>query len=104
MAGDFVAGGQADELQAGWHPGIPGSVPADRHPFRWNVTRAGLHAPVGRIAADDPARALAAALEFVVTAGPARPSGTFELTEAAEQGSTVMRFALDLQPAGMCGS
>ena len=40
-------------------------------------------------------------LEFVVTAGPARPSGTFELTDAAEQGSTVVRFALDLQPAGI---
>jgi uncharacterized protein YndB with AHSA1/START domain len=40
-------------------------------------------------------------IEFVVTAGPARPSGTFELTDGAEHGSTVVRFALDLQPAGM---
>lgn len=40
-------------------------------------------------------------LEFVVTAGPARPSGTFDLTDGAEHGSTVVRFALDLQPAGI---
>jgi uncharacterized protein YndB with AHSA1/START domain len=40
-------------------------------------------------------------LEFVVTAGPARPSGTFELTDGAEHGSTVVRFALDLRPAGI---
>ncbi|HEX2322039.1 MAG TPA: SRPBCC family protein [Streptosporangiaceae bacterium] len=40
-------------------------------------------------------------LEFVVTAGPARPSGTFELTEGPEQGSTVVRFALDLEPTGV---
>ena len=40
-------------------------------------------------------------LEFVVTAGPARPNGTFELTDGAEHGSTVVRFALELQPAGI---
>ncbi len=39
-------------------------------------------------------------LEFVVTAGPARPTGTFELTENGER-STRVRFALDLQPAGL---
>jgi uncharacterized protein YndB with AHSA1/START domain len=38
-------------------------------------------------------------LSFVVTAGPARPAGVFELTEAAEA-STLVRFALDLTPAG----
>lgn len=40
-------------------------------------------------------------LEFEVTAGPARPNGTFELTEGPDQGSTVVRFALDLEPAGL---
>jgi uncharacterized protein YndB with AHSA1/START domain len=39
-------------------------------------------------------------LEFLVTAGPARPTGAFELTETPGQGTRV-RFALDLQPAGL---
>jgi uncharacterized protein YndB with AHSA1/START domain len=39
-------------------------------------------------------------LEFVVTAGPARPAGVFELTENPDQ-STRVRFALDLKPAGV---
>jgi uncharacterized protein YndB with AHSA1/START domain len=39
-------------------------------------------------------------LEFAVTAGPARPTGLFELTENPD-GSTRVRFALDLRPAGL---
>jgi uncharacterized protein YndB with AHSA1/START domain len=39
-------------------------------------------------------------LEFQVIAGPARPTGVFELTETTP-GSTVVRFALDLQPTGL---
>ena len=39
-------------------------------------------------------------LEFVVTAGPARPTGVFELT-ANDERSTQVRFALDLQPTGV---
>jgi uncharacterized protein YndB with AHSA1/START domain len=39
-------------------------------------------------------------LEFLVTAGPARPSGTFELTENPDH-STQVRFALELQPTGV---
>jgi uncharacterized protein YndB with AHSA1/START domain len=38
-------------------------------------------------------------LEFLVTAGPARPAGVFELSEAAA-GSTRVRFSLDLEPSG----
>jgi len=38
-------------------------------------------------------------LEFQVTAGPARPAGAFELSAAAE-GSTRVRFSLDLEPSG----
>jgi uncharacterized protein YndB with AHSA1/START domain len=38
-------------------------------------------------------------LEFLVTAGPARPAGAFELSETPGQGTQV-RFALDLQPSG----
>ena len=39
-------------------------------------------------------------LEFQVTAGPARPTGVFELSENADQ-STRVRFSLDLNPAGL---
>jgi uncharacterized protein YndB with AHSA1/START domain len=39
-------------------------------------------------------------LEFQVTAGPARPVGVFELTENADK-TTRVRFALDLEPAGL---
>lgn len=38
-------------------------------------------------------------LEFRVTAGPARPTGVFELSENADR-STRVRFSLDLTPAG----
>jgi uncharacterized protein YndB with AHSA1/START domain len=47
-----------------------------------------------RVTVFDPPRRL----EFVVTAGPARPTGVFELSEAA--GSTRLRFSLDLKPSG----
>jgi uncharacterized protein YndB with AHSA1/START domain len=49
-----------------------------------------------RITACEPPRRL----EFLVTAGLARPTGSFELTADAGQG-TVVRFALDLQPTGL---
>jgi len=39
-------------------------------------------------------------LEFIVTAGPARPTGRFELSEAGP-GRTTVTFALDLQPRGL---
>jgi uncharacterized protein YndB with AHSA1/START domain len=38
-------------------------------------------------------------LEFLVTAGPARPAGVFELTDGTDR-ATVVRFALDVQPTG----
>jgi uncharacterized protein YndB with AHSA1/START domain len=49
-----------------------------------------------RVTVFDPPRRL----EFLVTAGPARPSGVFELTETPDQ-STRVSFALDLNPAGL---
>lgn len=49
-----------------------------------------------RVTVFDPPRRL----EFLVTAGPARPSGVFELTENSDR-STLVRFALDLKPAGL---
>ncbi len=49
-----------------------------------------------RITAFDPPRRL----EFLVTAGPARPRGVFELADSAGRG-TVVRFTLDLRPAGL---
>ncbi|HKU31312.1 SRPBCC family protein [Arthrobacter sp. NyZ413] len=38
-------------------------------------------------------------IEFHVIAGPARPTGTFTLNE--NDGTTTLRFALDLQPKGL---
>jgi uncharacterized protein YndB with AHSA1/START domain len=49
-----------------------------------------------RVTVFDPPRRL----EFLVTAGPARPSGVFELTESTDQ-STQVRFVLDLKPTGL---
>ena len=48
-----------------------------------------------RVTVFDPPRRL----EFLITAGPARPTGVFELTENPDQ-STQVRFALDLKAAG----
>src|SRR5713226_5499487 len=39
-------------------------------------------------------------LEFQVVAGPARPTGVFELAEKTD-GTTTVRFALDLRPPGL---
>ena len=49
-----------------------------------------------RVTVYDPPRRL----EFSVTAGPARPTGVFELT-ANPDNTTDVRFALNLAPAGM---
>jgi hypothetical protein len=49
-----------------------------------------------RVTVFDPPRRL----EFHVVAGPARPVGVFELTEAAGS-STRERFALDIKPGGL---
>jgi len=49
-----------------------------------------------RITEFDPPRRLA----FQVTAGPARPSGVFELSET-DGSSTRVRFALDVNPSGL---
>jgi len=49
-----------------------------------------------RITTFDPPRRLA----FQVTAGPARPSGVFELSET-DGPATRVRFALDVNPSGL---
>jgi uncharacterized protein YndB with AHSA1/START domain len=49
-----------------------------------------------RVTVFDPPRRL----EFQVTAGPARPTGVFELTENPDR-STQVRFALALKPSGL---
>src|SRR5215472_15440858 len=49
-----------------------------------------------RVTVFDPPRRL----EFLVTAGPARPAGVFELTENPDR-TTEVRFALDIAPTGM---
>ncbi|HEY2947463.1 MAG TPA: SRPBCC family protein [Micromonosporaceae bacterium] len=66
------------------------------------VYRQGMRGPMGRrIAADyriteyDPGRALG----FEVIAGPARPTGRYELTPT--QSGTAVRFTLDWRPTGL---
>jgi uncharacterized protein YndB with AHSA1/START domain len=49
-----------------------------------------------RVTVFDPPRRL----EFLVTAGPARPTGAFEITETPDHGTRV-RFILDVRPAGL---
>ena len=49
-----------------------------------------------RVTGYEPPRLLA----FAVTAGPARPTGQFDLSEP-EPGRTTVRFRLDLQPTGL---
>jgi len=49
-----------------------------------------------RVTKYDPPRSL----EFAVIAGPARPTGRFDLSSPGT-GSTTVRFLLDLQPHGM---
>jgi uncharacterized protein YndB with AHSA1/START domain len=49
-----------------------------------------------RVTVYDPPRRL----EFLVTAGPARPSGVFEVTENPDH-TTQVRFAMDIAPTGM---
>jgi uncharacterized protein YndB with AHSA1/START domain len=49
-----------------------------------------------RVTVFDPPRRL----EFLVTAGPARPTGAFEITETPDHGTRV-RFVLDVRPAGL---
>lgn len=48
-----------------------------------------------RVTVFDPPRRL----EFLITAGPVRPTGVFELAENPDK-STRVRFALDLKPTG----
>ncbi|HLI57659.1 MAG TPA: SRPBCC family protein [Actinomycetota bacterium] len=65
--------------------------------------RQGLKGPGGkRIAGDYRITTLDAPnrLAFEVTAGPARPTGTFELSSEPGSGATTVRFALDVHPTG----
>jgi uncharacterized protein YndB with AHSA1/START domain len=97
---DYLADGSHNRA---WRAGvleIERTSPADGEGATYRQVLAG---PGGRridgdyrVTVFDPPRQLG----FHVTAGPARPAGVFELTENPDH-STRVRFALDLQPAGL---
>ena len=96
---DYLANGTNN---ASWRSGVLEIERTSAGDGEGAVYRQVLAGPGGRrIAGDyrvtvfDPPRRLG----FQVIAGPARPTGTFELTENGS-GATAVRFALDLQPTG----
>jgi uncharacterized protein YndB with AHSA1/START domain len=86
-----------------WRPGVLDIAPPAGGPALGAVYAQGIKGPRGkRIAGDYKITDLTkpTRIGFEVVAGPARPTGVFELTEP-EPGTTTVRFALDLQPHGV---
>src|SRR5207302_8555261 len=86
-----------------WPPGVMDVTPPDGGPEEGAVYGQGLRGPKGRRMDGDyritdyqtPDR-----LAFEVIAGPARPTGAFDLEEPVA-GATTVRFSLDLQGKGL---
>jgi hypothetical protein len=86
-----------------WRPGVMDIAPPDGGPEEGAVYGQGLRGPKGRRMDGDyritdyrvPGR-----LAFEVIAGPARPTGSFDLEEPVA-GATTVRFSLDLQARGL---
>lgn len=95
----FILDGTKSPL---WRPGVLDvqrvSTPPDGVGAKF---KQGMKGPGGRIDADyEIVKCQAPTLiEFQVTAGPARPTGTYQL--AAQGTSTVVTFILDYQPKGL---
>jgi uncharacterized membrane protein len=86
-----------------WRPGVLDIAPPAGGPQVGAVYAQGLKGPRGRrIDGDYRITELTrpSKIAFEVVAGPARPSGVFELS-SQEPDATTVRFALDLQPKGM---
>lgn len=86
-----------------WRPGVLDITPPPGGPAVGATYKQGLKGPRGkRIDGDYQITALEppAKLAFAVVAGPARPTGTFELSEAAP-GQTSVHFSLDLTAKGV---
>ncbi|HEU5003167.1 MAG TPA: SRPBCC family protein [Actinomycetota bacterium] len=81
-----------------WRPGVLDITPPAGGPAVGATYAQGIKGPRGkRIAGDYRITTMEAPsrLAFAVVAGPARPTGTFDLSEP-EPGKTSVRFALDL--------
>ncbi|MEA2501133.1 MAG: hypothetical protein QOD01_1244 [Actinomycetota bacterium] len=86
-----------------WRPGVMDITPPDGGPEEGAVYGQGLRGPKGRRMDGDyritdyqiPDR-----FAFEVIAGPARPTGSFDLEEPVA-GATTVRFSLDLQAKGL---
>ena len=86
-----------------WRPGVMDITPPEDGPDEGAVYGQGLRGPKGqrmdgdyRITDYQPPNRLA----FEVIAGPARPTGAFDLEEPVA-GATMVRFSLDLQAKGL---
>ena len=86
-----------------WRPGVMDITPPEDGPDEGAVYGQGLRGPKGqrmdgdyRITDYQPPTRLA----FEVIAGPARPTGAFDLEEPVA-GATMVRFSLDLQAKGL---
>jgi uncharacterized protein YndB with AHSA1/START domain len=97
---DYIADG-SNNLH--WRPGVMDITPPDDGPAEGAVYGQGLRGPKGqrmdgdyRITDYQPPNRLA----FEVIAGPARPTGAFDLEEPVS-GATMVRFSLDLQAKGL---
>ncbi|HYR62485.1 MAG TPA: SRPBCC family protein [Actinomycetota bacterium] len=85
-----------------WRPGVLDISPPAGGPAVGAVYAQGMKGPRGkRIAGDYRITELSPStrIAFEVVAGPARPTGSFELSEPAP-GATTVRFGLDLKPRG----
>jgi uncharacterized protein YndB with AHSA1/START domain len=86
-----------------WRPGVMDITPPEGGPAEGAVYGQGLRGPKGqrmegdyRITGYNPPHRFA----FEVIAGPARPTGAFDLEEPVA-GATTVRFSLDLQAKGL---
>jgi uncharacterized protein YndB with AHSA1/START domain len=86
-----------------WRPGVMDIIPPEDGPDEGAVYGQGLRGPKGqrmdgdyRITDYKPPNRIA----FEVIAGPARPTGAFDLEEPVA-GATMVRFSLDLQGKGL---
>jgi len=96
----FIADGTNNTV---WRPGVMDITAPEEGPALGAVYKQGLRGPKGqrmdgdyRITAFEPPNRIA----FEVIAGPARPTGVFELEEPIA-GATTVRFSLDLEARGL---
>jgi uncharacterized membrane protein len=96
---DFILDGANNSL---WRPSVTDIKAMNEKPYGvGSVFKQGLKGPGGRIDGDyeivecKPSELI----KFKVTAGPARPTGTYQFQ--ADGKSTILTFILDFQPSGL---